>query len=75
MWQNAQVVGDSLEKFIELIEELQEGTMPDEQTLGSLLAEMEENVEAIESIILCASHQQRIADGEYSPSSVNRLIR
>lgn len=38
--------------------------MPDEQTLESLLAEMEENVESIESIILCASHQQRIADGE-----------
>jgi hypothetical protein len=69
VWQNAQVVGDSLEKFIELIEELQEGTVPDEPTLDSLLAEMEENVEAIESIILCASHQQRIADGECSLAS------
>ncbi|ORY86726.1 hypothetical protein BCR35DRAFT_302457 [Leucosporidium creatinivorum] len=71
VWQNAQVVGDSLEKFVELLEELQEGNVPDEQTLDSLLAEMEENVESIESIILCASHQQRIADDILNVSKLN----
>lgn len=35
-------------------------------TLASLHDEMLENVDAVESIILCAAHQGRIADGMFA---------
>ena len=47
VWQNAQVVGDSFERFIEVLEDLQDGEVPDEETVDSLLSEMHENVEAV----------------------------
>lgn len=47
VWQNAQVVGESLDKYIDLLEDLQDGDVPDEETVDSLLAEMHENVEAL----------------------------
>ncbi|KAM0790952.1 hypothetical protein ACM66B_004257 [Microbotryomycetes sp. NB124-2] len=71
VWQNAQVVGDSLEKFVELLDDLVDGEVPDTETLEALHSEMLENVEAVESIILCASHQQRIADDILNVSKLN----
>ncbi|KAK4047296.1 hypothetical protein OIV83_005474 [Microbotryomycetes sp. JL201] len=71
VWQNAQVIGDSLEKFVELLDDLVDGEVPDSDTLEALHGEMLENVEAVESIILCASHQQRIADDILNVSKLN----
>lgn len=47
VWQNAQVVGESLERYVELLEELREGAMPDADALESLHLEMLENVDAV----------------------------
>ncbi|SGY14975.1 BQ5605_C013g07190 [Microbotryum silenes-dioicae] len=71
VWQNAEVVSSSLEKFIELIDELKEGEVPEQDVLEQLHDEMLENVEAVESIILCANHQQRIANDILNVSKLN----
>jgi len=56
-WQNAEVVSASLEKYVELLEELQDGELPPPETLKALHDEMIENTEAMESILLCTAHQ------------------
>ncbi|SCV70301.1 BQ2448_1695 [Microbotryum intermedium] len=71
VWQNAEVVSSSLEKFIELIDELKDGEVPEQDVLEQLHDEMLENVEAVESIILCANHQQRIANDILNVSKLN----
>ena len=84
VWQNAEVVSGSLERILDLIEDIRSGTMPDEETLEDAQKEMQENIESVESIILCAAHQGRIADGQSrfslllshdSPAEWSRLIR
>ncbi|KPV74021.1 uncharacterized protein RHOBADRAFT_54592 [Rhodotorula graminis WP1] len=73
VWQNAEVVGGSLEKFVEFLDELRhQPEVPlDSATVEELHGEMLENVEAIESIMLCASHQTRIADDILNVSKLN----
>ncbi|GAA5867623.1 hypothetical protein JCM3774_001533 [Rhodotorula dairenensis] len=71
VWQNAEVVSASLGKYVSLIDNLRRGRQVDEQTLQSLHDEMVENVEAVESIILCAAHQGRIADDILNVSKLN----
>lgn len=66
VWQNAEVVSGSLEKFLELLDGLEDGQLPEPDALAHYQEEMRDNVEAVESIMLCASHQQRIADGKLS---------
>lgn len=68
-WQNAEVIGHSLDGIAGLIDDLCAGKMPEQRVLEDARREMQENAEAIESIILCASHQGRIADGELVSSS------
>lgn len=70
-WQNAEVVSASLGKYVKLLDGLRHGQHVDDQTLQSLHDEMLENVEAVESIILCASHQGRIADDILNVSKLN----
>lgn len=65
VWQNAEVVQTSLERITDVIDEFADGNPPDAETLEELRREMQENTEAVESIILCASHQGRIADGQF----------
>jgi hypothetical protein len=71
VWQNAEVVAASLDKYIDFLEELQDDHQPSPSELEHLLTEMQENVEAVDSILLCASHQQRIADDILSISKLN----
>ncbi|GAA5985176.1 hypothetical protein JCM10908_002555 [Rhodotorula pacifica] len=71
VWQNAEVVAASLGKYVNMLEELRRGQQLDDQTLQSLHDEMVENVDAVESIILCASHQGRIADDILNVSKLN----
>lgn len=63
VWQNAEVVGASLSRITEVLREIQIGHIPNSETLDDVYREMKENSEAVESIMLCASHQGRIADG------------
>ncbi|GAA5982210.1 hypothetical protein JCM5350_007698 [Sporobolomyces pararoseus] len=62
VWQNAEVVNASLEKYVDLLEELKDGEVPPPDALKALHDEMLENIEAMESILLCTAHQGRIAD-------------
>ncbi|GAA5995793.1 uncharacterized protein JCM10292_004752 [Rhodotorula paludigena] len=71
VWQNAEVVSASLEKFVEFLDDLREGEEPRPDLVEDLHAEMLENVDAIESIMLCASHQTRIADDILNVSKLN----
>ncbi|GAA5905350.1 uncharacterized protein JCM6883_006368 [Sporobolomyces salmoneus] len=71
VWQNAEVVSASLEKYVELLEELQDGELPPPETLKALHDEMLENTEAMESILLCTAHQGRIADDILNVSKLN----
>ncbi|GAA5852766.1 hypothetical protein JCM9279_003962 [Rhodotorula babjevae] len=71
VWQNAEVVSTSLAKYVELIDGLRQGHPAPQQVLDDLYNEMLENVEAVESIILCASHQGRIADDILNVSKLN----
>ncbi|GAA5906400.1 hypothetical protein JCM5296_000445, partial [Sporobolomyces johnsonii] len=71
VWQNAEVVSASLEKYVELIDDLRDGKVVPSAMLDELHAEMLENVEAVESIMLCASHQGRIADDILNVSKLN----
>ena len=63
VWQNAEVVSGSLERILDIIEDIRSGNTPDEETMEDAQKEMLENIDAVESIILCAAHQGRIADG------------
>ncbi|KPV74030.1 uncharacterized protein RHOBADRAFT_54600 [Rhodotorula graminis WP1] len=71
VWQNAEVVSTSLAKYVELIDGLRHGHAAPQRVLDALYDEMLENVEAVESIILCASHQGRIADDILNVSKLN----
>ncbi|BGP19092.1 hypothetical protein JCM10213v2_007179 [Rhodosporidiobolus nylandii] len=71
VWQNAEVVAGSLDKYVELLDDLQEGHVPPPHELEALAEEMRENVEAVDSILLCASHQGRIADDILNVSKLN----
>ncbi|GAA6013850.1 hypothetical protein JCM10207_008212 [Rhodosporidiobolus poonsookiae] len=71
VWQNAEVVSASLDKYVDLIDDLRDGHVPPTPELEALANEMQENVDAVESIMLCASHQQRIADDILQVSKLN----
>ncbi|GAA5995875.1 uncharacterized protein JCM10292_004800 [Rhodotorula paludigena] len=71
VWQNAEVVSASLEKYVDLLDSLRQGREVSPKLFDSLYNEMLENVEAVESIILCASHQGRIADDILNVSKLN----
>lgn len=65
VWQNAEVVSGSLERISDLFDDMRNGVVLDPATLEDVQKEMQENIESVESIILCAAHQGRIADGEF----------
>ncbi|BGO94298.1 hypothetical protein NBRC10512_002748 [Rhodotorula toruloides] len=71
VWQNAEVVSASLERYVELLDNLRQGQSVSHEELDDLYNEMLENIEAVESIILCASHQGRIADDILNVSKLN----
>jgi signal transduction histidine kinase len=61
-WQNAEVIGSSLDKISERIQTLVKRNQTYSSELEDLANEIKEDQHAIESILLCASHQGRIAD-------------
>ncbi|KAM0756019.1 hypothetical protein T439DRAFT_320710 [Meredithblackwellia eburnea MCA 4105] len=71
IWQSAELVSGSLERLIDFIKEVQDGNIPKADLVKELLDEMNENTEAMEAIILCASHQGRIADDILNVSKLN----
>ncbi|GAA5825914.1 hypothetical protein JCM11251_000050 [Rhodosporidiobolus azoricus] len=71
VWQNAEVVASSLDKYVDLLDDLREDHVPPADELQALYDEMQENIEAIDSILLCAAHQGRIADDILSVSKLN----
>ncbi|GAA5891499.1 hypothetical protein JCM6882_004493 [Rhodosporidiobolus microsporus] len=71
VWQNAEVVASSLDKYVDLLDDLRNGHAPPEEELQALFDEMQENIEAVDSILLCAAHQGRIADDILSVSKLN----
>ncbi|GAA5973125.1 hypothetical protein JCM11641_006280 [Rhodosporidiobolus odoratus] len=71
VWQNAELVAASLDKYVELLENLRDGSVPSSPELEALTEEMTENVDAVDSILLCAAHQGRIADDILNVSKLN----
>ncbi|SCV70300.1 BQ2448_1694 [Microbotryum intermedium] len=71
VWQNAQVLSGSLEQISCVIDDLCAGRTPPLAVLENVRREMQENAEAVDSIILCASHQGRIADDILNVSKLN----
>ncbi|KAL7343672.1 CnHHK4 protein [Rhodotorula toruloides] len=72
VWQNAEVVAVSLEKITQWLDDLRHGGKTlDPPTLEEMHEEMLENLDAIESIQICASHQTRIADDILNVSKLN----
>ncbi|GAA6012808.1 hypothetical protein JCM10207_005367 [Rhodosporidiobolus poonsookiae] len=71
VWQNAEVVGASLDRFLDFLEDLRAGKAAEPAVIEEMHEEMLENVDAVESIMLCASHQQRIADDILNVSKLN----
>ncbi|BGP26767.1 multi-sensor hybrid histidine kinase [Rhodotorula toruloides] len=72
VWQNAEVVAVSLEKITQWLDDLRNGgKILDPPTLEEMHEEMLENLDAIESIQICASHQTRIADDILNVSKLN----
>ncbi|BGP02584.1 hypothetical protein JCM10021v2_006304 [Rhodotorula toruloides] len=72
VWQNAEVVAVSLEKITQWLDDLRNGGKTlDPPTLEEMHEEMLENLDAIESIQICASHQTRIADDILNVSKLN----
>ncbi|BGP19572.1 hypothetical protein JCM10213v2_007667 [Rhodosporidiobolus nylandii] len=70
--QNADVLGESLERLVEFLE-LQKGKTVgiDPDLLDEMISELWENIDAVDSIKLCCSHQQRIADDLLNVSKLN----
>ncbi|KAM0750815.1 hypothetical protein T439DRAFT_356557 [Meredithblackwellia eburnea MCA 4105] len=62
VWQNAEMVSRSLNDIISSIGEMQAGRFPDSAGLEDLAEEMRDNLEGLSNILLCTTHQQRIAD-------------
>ncbi|KAK4055384.1 hypothetical protein OIO90_003222 [Microbotryomycetes sp. JL221] len=71
VWQNAEVLAGSLENVLSVIEQLCSGKQVDPQTLESIRRELVEDAESVESILICASHQGRIADDILTVSKLN----
>ncbi|SCZ87449.1 BZ3500_MvSof-1268-A1-R1_Chr2-2g04915 [Microbotryum saponariae] len=71
VWQNAQVLSGSLEQISGVIDDLCAGRTPPQAILENVRREMQENADAVDSIILCASHQGRIADDILNVSKLN----
>ena len=69
VWQNAEVVSGSLERILDVFDDMRNGIALDPATIQDVHNEVQEDIESIESIILCAAHQGRIADGENHYSS------
>lgn len=70
-WQNAELLNNSLTHIAQLLDDFGAGKEIERDTLARAQKEMQENLDSVESILICASHQGRIADGELSlPPSV-----
>ncbi|KAK4705487.1 hypothetical protein P7C70_g716, partial [Phenoliferia sp. Uapishka_3] len=70
VYQNAELLRESLERFQMFVEDASNGEISEEEA-ASLLPEIIESCEAVDSIILCALHQGRIVDDVLNVSRLN----
>ncbi|KAK4047297.1 hypothetical protein OIV83_005475 [Microbotryomycetes sp. JL201] len=71
VWQNAELLASSLENVLGVIESLCAGKHVDPHTLDDVRRELIEDSDSVESILICASHQGRIADDILNVSKLN----
>lgn len=71
VWQNAEVLSSSLQQISALIEDLGDSKPVQTSALLAARSEMRLNLDAVESILICASHQGRIAEDILSVSKLN----
>ena len=71
VWQNAEVLAGSLQQITALIDDLGDGKPVEQEALVLARKEMRENLDAVESILICASHQGRIAEDLLQVSKLN----
>ncbi|KAL8290344.1 hypothetical protein RQP46_002602 [Phenoliferia psychrophenolica] len=61
-WQNAELLRESLSSIQSFVEDAAQGDYPPVDELSAILQDVNESVDAVDSIILCALHQGRIVD-------------
>ncbi|KAM0790951.1 hypothetical protein ACM66B_004256 [Microbotryomycetes sp. NB124-2] len=71
VWQNAELLASSLENVLGVVENLCAGKPVDPRTLEDVRRELIEDSDSVESILICASHQGRIADDILNVSKLN----
>ncbi|ORY86727.1 hypothetical protein BCR35DRAFT_302458 [Leucosporidium creatinivorum] len=71
VWQNAELLATSLAHIAKLLADLEGGKEIERSTLTKAQKEMQENLDSVESILICASHQGRIADDILNVSKLN----
>lgn len=72
VWQNAELLSNSLDGLTSIIDDLCAGKTVDQRVLNDARRELRENADSVESILICASHQGRIADDILN---VSKLVR
>ncbi|GAA93650.1 uncharacterized protein L969DRAFT_53668 [Mixia osmundae IAM 14324] len=75
IYQNAELIGGSLERLSQIITGVRQGLTFEAAQMDHCTSEIEQNADAVDSIILCVSHQGRIADDilNYSKLSMGLL--
>lgn len=73
-WQNAELLSNSLDGLTNIIDDLCAGKTVDQRVLLDARRELSENVDSVESILICASHQGRIADDILNVSKLVRMF-
>ncbi|GAA5824652.1 hypothetical protein JCM11251_005289 [Rhodosporidiobolus azoricus] len=71
VWQNAEVVAGSLEKYVDFLEQLKSGRSVSPESVEAHLQEVLEDIDAVENVMLCCEHQRRIADDILNVSKLN----
>ncbi|KAM0750864.1 hypothetical protein T439DRAFT_325909 [Meredithblackwellia eburnea MCA 4105] len=69
--QNAEIVAASLRQVASVVNDLRLGKIVEQVTLDKLAWEMNENLEGMQAILICAAHQTRIADDILNVSKLN----
>ena len=57
-WQNAELLRESLSAIQAFFEDAVDGEYPEKEEVETLLEDVIESVEAVDSIILCALHRK-----------------
>lgn len=68
VWQNAELLATSLKHISTLFDDLALGKPLGTDVLKATRQEMQENLDSVESVLICTAHQGRIADGQLACS-------